>query len=147
MVVAGAGPHLDNYRQQAQSLGIKNITFTGFIEKGHVPAAYYSCDIFASASDSETFGLTFVEAMACGIPVVGVRKLGPKEIIDNGVNGFLVRPGSSAQMSKKLGMLLEDEEMRKRMGKAAKEKAVEFSLEKSLRDTLRIYAGLAGKKK
>lgn len=142
MLVVGSGPQLDNYKQQAKNLGIHNITFTGFIEKKHLPAAYLSSSIFVSASDSETFGLTFVEAMACGIPVIGVNKLGPKEIIDNGVNGYIVRAGSAIQIAKHIDMLLENEALRKKLGKEAKNKAQEFSLDKTVKQTLEIYEKL-----
>lgn len=142
MLVVGSGPQLDNYKQQAQNLGIHNITFTGFIEKRHIPAAYMASDVFVSASDSETFGLTFVEAMACGVPVIGVNKLGPKEIIDSGINGYLVHAGSSLQLAKHIDLLLKNELLRKKMGQAAKTKSREFSLEKNVSETMDIYEKL-----
>jgi 1,2-diacylglycerol 3-alpha-glucosyltransferase len=142
MLVVGSGPQLDNYKQQANNLGIENITFTGFIDKKYVPAAYIASDIFVCASDSETFGLTFVEAMACKKPVIGVNKLGPKEIIDNEINGYLVRPGNSSQLAKRIDQLLKSESLRHRLGLAAAEKAKEFSLEKNVSQTLEIYEKL-----
>lgn len=140
LVIAGKGPYLDALKDLAKALGIRSIIFTGYIKD--IPAAYSAADIFASASDSETFGLTFIEAMHVGIPVIGVRRLGPKELIRHGRNGLLVKPGSASAMAKAMDRLLEDASLRKRMGEAGKTSSEGYSLERSVQMTLDIYRRL-----
>lgn len=76
--------------------------------------------IVASASDHESFGMTLVEAMRCGVPVVSTDcPLGPAEIIHDGVDGRLVPVGDRKALAYALGDLMADEGARRRMGQAA----------------------------
>ncbi|MFN7991845.1 MAG: glycosyltransferase family 1 protein [Candidatus Micrarchaeia archaeon] len=142
LVIAGGGPYLGEFRDFSKALGIKNVVFTGFIE--NKAEAYSSADIFVSASDSETFGLTFVEAMHMGLPVVGIRRLGPKEVIGGG-SGILVEPGGISQLAGAMDRLLKDPALRKRMGAHARKRAQRYTIEKSVGSTLEIYRRLLGK--
>lgn len=142
LVVVGSGPQLENYKHHADMLGLQSVIFTGFVEDRLLPAAYSVADVFVSPSDSETFGLTFIEAMATGLPVIGVNKLGPKELIKNGKNGFLVKAGDSRDMARKIEKLLSDSRLRKKMGEEAKNTAKGFSIDHSVKETIRIYRRL-----
>ena len=117
LVIAGSGPHINNVKKLAKALEIRNVIFTGFLKD--ISAAYAASDMFVSASDSETFGLTFIEAMHTGIPVIGVRRLGPKELIGEGKNGLLVNPGDISGLAAAMEELLDDPVLRKRIGKQA----------------------------
>lgn len=76
--------------------------------------------IVASASDAESFGLTLVEAMRCGVPVVSTDcPLGPAEIIRPGVNGLLVPPGDDPALAAALSELITDPRRRRAMGATA----------------------------
>jgi glycosyltransferase involved in cell wall biosynthesis len=140
LVIAGKGPYLDALKDLAKALGIRGIVFTGYLKD--IPAAYAAADVFASASDSETFGLTFIEAMHVGLPVIGARRLGPKELIEHGKNGLLVKPGSASAMAKAMDRLLKDGRLRRRMGEAGRKISEAYSLEKSVEITLDIYRNL-----
>ena len=147
MVVVGSGPQQEGYLREAEALGLaRNARFTGLVTGEELCAAYACAEVFVSPSDSETFGLTFIEAMSFGIPAVGVDKLGPREIIRNGVNGFLVKPGDSAAMAKKIDLLLSDQKLRERLGAKAKATARKFSIEKSAEITLMLYREVVGGK-
>ncbi|MDD5171413.1 MAG: glycosyltransferase [Candidatus ainarchaeum sp.] len=139
LVVAGGGPYLKGFRNIAGGLGIKNIIFTGYVKDKDLGAAYCCADVFASASDSETFGLTFVEAMYAGVPVIGVGRLGPKDIIKDGRNGILVKPGDTDCLARAMAKLLTHSALRERMGKEARKTALGYSIEKSAKRTLDIY--------
>jgi 1,2-diacylglycerol 3-alpha-glucosyltransferase len=139
LVIAGHGPYLENVKKLAGTLGIRNIRFTGFLSNEEVAAAYAAADVFASPSDTETFGLTFVEAMSCGLPVVGVSMFGAKEIIRSGKTGFLVPPGNTRKFAGALERLLKDGKLRKRFGAAGKERAKKYSLANSIKRTESIY--------
>jgi len=140
-LAVGKGPELERYEKAAEEFG-ENAVFCGFLENDVLHAAYGCADLFVSASDSETFGLTFIEAMAFGLPAIGVNKLGAKEIIKNGMNGFVIRPGDSTAMAKKIDLLLNDNALRARMGKEAKKTAKCYSIEESARKSVEIYRDL-----
>lgn len=83
--------------------------------------------IAASTSDRESFGMTIVEAMRCGLPVVSTDcPVGPREIIADEVDGRLVRPGDTDAIAAALLELVADEELRRRMGAAALKNSARF---------------------
>jgi len=65
-----------------------------------------------------------IEAMACGLPVIGVDSVGPREIIDDSVNGFLLQKRDKNLLVDKINILANDEKLRKKMGEKSREKAV-----------------------
>ncbi|MFD7292594.1 glycosyltransferase family 4 protein [Streptomyces sp. NPDC059897] len=86
--------------------------------------------IVVSASDAESFGMTLVEAMRCGVPVVSTdAPLGPAEIITDGVDGRLVPVGNASALAESLVDLIEDEPARRRMGAAARAAAQRYDPE------------------
>ncbi|MEU7891439.1 glycosyltransferase family 4 protein [Nonomuraea sp. NPDC049152] len=83
--------------------------------------------IAAVSSKLESFGMTIVEAMRCGVPVVSVDcPFGPREIIDDGVDGLLVREATPSAMADGLLRLIDDEPLRRSMGAAALRNASRF---------------------
>ena len=86
---------------------------------------------------------SLIDACAVGRPIVTTNSIGCKDVVDDGVNGFLVPVKDSEALAQKLRILIEDKELRVRMGKAAREKAEqEFSLEKVIEKHLEIYSRL-----
>lgn len=83
---------------------------------------------------------SLIDVSAIGRPIVTTDSIGCKDVVDDGVNGFLVPVRDSKALAEKLRILIEDKELRVRMGKAAREKAErEFSLEKVIEKHLEIY--------
>ena len=83
-IVVGDGPSLKKIKKN-----YRDVIFTGF-KKGKELAAYFaSADVFVFPSLDETFGLVMIEAIACGTPVAAHNVTGPKDVIENGANGFL----------------------------------------------------------
>lgn len=144
LLIAGKGPYLKTLKNLAKALEIRNIRFVGFLNERDLPAAYGCADIFASPSDTETFGLTFIEAMHLGTPVIGVSMLGAKELIKNGKNGLLVEPGNTSDFAAAMERLLKDSRLRKKLGKNGRETARRYSLENSIRRTEEIYRKVSG---
>ena len=95
----------------------KRVLWPGFIE--NVPGWLAACDIFANPSPTEAFGLNTIEAMVVGRPVVGTTGGGTPEIITPGQDGLLVEPNNPDHMGAALRQLIEDADLRSRMGQAA----------------------------
>lgn len=107
--------------------------------------AYAACDLMCLPSINEVFGLVFIEAMAMEKIVVGARSGALPEIVDDGVNGYLIEPDNDQQLAELILNIFElDEKERSEMGERARAKVREnFSLEKMIDETLRIYKEFA----
>lgn len=90
LLIVGDGPELNNLKKQVEKLGIKDkVVFAGMIDWKEIPKYYYLADIFVNASKSETQGLTYIEALASGLPVVAQNDLCIKGVIEDRYNGFI----------------------------------------------------------
>lgn len=86
--------------------------------------------IFVLSSITEGFGMVLVEAMECGLPVVAYQcPCGPKDIISEGVDGFLVPLNDEKVMANRICQLIENEELRRKMGGEAKKKAMMYHID------------------
>jgi glycosyltransferase involved in cell wall biosynthesis len=104
---------------------VEQVTLMGV--RSPIEAEFAQASIVASASDAESFGMTLVEAMRCGVPVVSTDcPLGPAEIIRDGVDGRLVPVGDHDALASALLDLIADEPGRRRMGAAARTAASRF---------------------
>jgi glycosyltransferase involved in cell wall biosynthesis len=92
-----------------------------------IEAEFAQASIVVSASDAESFGMTLVEAMRCGVPVVSTDcPLGPAEIIRHGVDGLLVPVGDGQALAAAMLDLITDDSARRHMGEAARVSARRF---------------------
>ena len=112
-------------RAAAQSNGLAGrVLFAGYVDD--VDAHYQAVDVVAHASIApEPSGRVIFEAMDHGIPVVASDRGGPKEFIEDGVDGFIVDPTDAEAFAKRLVELLTDGERRRRMGDRARAKVRE----------------------
>ena len=107
---------------------------------------YLSASIFTLTSAFEGFGLVLVEAESMGLPVVSYAcPCGPRDIIRDGQDGFLVEPGDMETFAARLRQLIEDEELRRRMGQAAKVNSQRFSLDNVMKQWEDLFAELTAK--
>ena len=96
-----------------------------------VESEYLKSSIFVHPSRSEGFGLVIVEAMACGLPVVSFDcENGPRSIITDGVDGFLISPFNIRYFADRMIMLIKDENKRKQMGEKGLVKSQQYGIEK-----------------
>jgi len=128
----GDGPLREDLQKQINETPYSsNIHLMGFTADIYEKMAQGS--IFVLTSIFEGFGMVITEAMACGIPVVSYDcPTGPSEIIIQGENGYLVPMHAEEEIADKINLLIENVEMRKKMGLKAKESAKFYSLEKIL---------------
>ena len=113
-----------------------------------MPFVYNGSDIFVLASRREAFGLSYAEAMSCGLPVIGTT-VGPiPEIIRDTKNGYLVEPNSPVELARKIGILVEKPKIRKIFGKRGRWIVLQkFDLEMTVEKLLRIFSSCIKKKR
>jgi glycosyltransferase involved in cell wall biosynthesis len=105
-------------------LGVTGVFLAGWHLQEELPEFFSAADAVVLASEREQFGQVLVEGMACGLPAVATRSLGPAEIIENGRTGWLVESDEAA-LAAALVEVVEDARERKRRGRAAREAACE----------------------
>jgi glycosyltransferase involved in cell wall biosynthesis len=143
--------------QRQQELGINNLIFTGWQSD---PLPYYrsaDIEVLPSVSEeqlecddrtievrgNEAFPISHLEAMAFSLPIVGTAIAGIPEQIENGVNGFIVRPGDSIALANALEQLLADSTLRRRMGQAGYERIRDnFSIDTCVDGVMNVYSTL-----
>jgi glycosyltransferase involved in cell wall biosynthesis len=111
-VIVGDGPS----RSKMEDVAPSNMTFTGFLKGEELAEVYAASDLFIFPSSSETFGNVVLEALASGTPVVGVNAGGVRNIVQEGITGYLCEPGQPAEMMNTIQQLLENDGVRNRMG-------------------------------
>lgn len=132
----GSGPA---YTRLTHLFAGTNTVFTGYLAGHALSEAYASADVFLFPSTTETLGLAALESMASGVPVIGADAGGIPHLIHDGVDGFLVPAHDSDQIVKTLTRLVCDDELRQRMGKAARAEAEKYSWEESTRTLVDYY--------
>jgi N-acetyl-alpha-D-glucosaminyl L-malate synthase BshA len=126
LVMIGDGPERVDAENEARELGVsQDVRFLGRLDS--VASVLQASDLFILPSQTESFGLAALEAMACGAPVVASRAGGLTEVIDDEVNGILEPVGSVEAMGRRAVELLWDPERHAAMRAAAIAKAQDFS--------------------
>jgi glycosyltransferase involved in cell wall biosynthesis len=143
-IIAGSdtsrtGEHLAHVERLITKLDLRGrVHLTGWLDDA--APLLTSLDLFVSASHTESFGLTIVEAMASGLAVVATETMGAREIIEDGVTGVLVPVGDAGALCSAITKLLEDVDQRRRIAIRARRTARErFSLERMVDETEQIY--------
>jgi len=118
----GNGPDRESLRTLARELGIESrVKFRGRQSRREVARAMRECLLFALPSRYEALGCVYLEAMSCGKAAIGCRGQGIDEVIEHGVNGWLVDPENLDQLTQAILEFTRNEFLRKSMGIAARE--------------------------
>lgn len=119
-------------------MGISDkVVFCGMIHPKNVPLYYQLGDLFLCASRSETQGITYIEAMASGVPVLCRRDDCLVNVVDNGINGLSYQ--NYWDFSEAFQRILENPEYAKQLSERARQKAEEYSMEKFAEKVLDCY--------
>lgn len=123
VVILGDGPERKNLEEEIKKRKLSNVIMAGYInpaDKKLFHAFYGRADVYVCPSVwSEPLGLTILEAMAARTPVIATNRGGVLTIIKDKVNGFLISPRNSKQIAENVNMLLDNEELRKKIGEEA----------------------------
>lgn len=149
LVFAGKGEEETKLKRLVFDLNLNdNVIFAGFVSDDEKWDLLKSCDVFVLPSVVEAFGITVIEAMACGKPVIATN-LGPfPEVIKNGETGLLVSLHSPDELADAIIELAFDEDKRVKMGEMARKDVEEsFDINKIADDYLELYEELINRKK
>ena len=141
LVFVGSGEIRKKLERMCKKIGIeKNVKFTGFVGDILKKALYYkSADVFVLPSFLEIFGIVNLEAMACSVPIVASKVGGIPDVVKDGENGLLVPPKDSEALADAIIYLLENEDIREKMGKNGRTKVENYSWDKMAEETEKIY--------
>jgi glycosyltransferase involved in cell wall biosynthesis len=138
--IYGDGPALKSLKIEARHLDIyDSVIFHGFVDRSELPKIYPLYDIFITASTMETQGLVVLEAMACGLPCVGVNSFALPELIQNDVNGYTVEPGDFNTIAEKTMDILNDVEKFKKFSRNSIQIAKQHDIYESVKKLEAIY--------
>lgn len=122
ILIVGDGPA----RQHLQRM-VSDALFTGHLRGEALARAYASSDAFFFPSVTETFGNVTLEAMSSGLPAVVGNATGSRDLVEHGVNGFVLRPKEPAGFADHLCRLATQPDLRRKMGHASRQKALSYS--------------------
>jgi glycosyltransferase involved in cell wall biosynthesis len=142
-VMLGDGPQRSLVAELAAAAGLAaRLELPG--ERADAEVWFQRADVFWLTSAWEGLPNVVLEAMACGLPVVATDVGGTRELFSSGVEGFLVRPGEAEDFVCHSQTLLRDDELRARMGRAARERAGQFSIPRMVHAMEAVYADVLG---
>ncbi len=144
LVIIGGGEERENLGSLAAELGITGLVeFIPPLPNTKVMEYMSVCDLFVLPSWNEGFGVVYLEAMAHGKPVVGVRGQGISDVICHGENGLLAEAGDSGSLVSALATLLADENTARRLGEKARQTVLKnYTWDHKARLIMDIYSGL-----
>jgi phosphatidylinositol alpha-1,6-mannosyltransferase len=149
--VAGSGPERERLKKLAHKIGVADrVRFLGEVSDHDLPALYNLASVYVGASRRaerlgvEGFGISLVEASACGLPVVAGESGGIPDAVRNGETGFLIPPEDPAAIAAAVNRLLGDPDLARRVGVAGR-RAVEthYNWDRVVRDVRAIEAEFA----
>ena len=141
VVIEGKGQQMENLENSIQKLGLQNkVSFIGYIAEEELCALYSLAAIFVMPSTAELQSLVTMEAMALGLPVIGAKAGALPYLIKPDENGFLFEPDDPIDLAQKLQQLLENPDLRQRMGKKSLELIKEHDINNIIEKIEGLYA-------
>lgn len=144
LLLVGEGDQRTPLQQHARKLGIENsVLFLGKVSAERLYSLYHEAEVYVQPSLYEPLGITILEAMSMRKPVVATRVGGIPEVITNGVEGILVKPGNSPQLAKAITNIFSDSSCSRRLGNSARKRVErEFTWEVIAKKTFEFYKNL-----
>ena len=141
VTIVGGGQEEEKLGETSRRMGIEQyVTFMGALNQQGVHEALNRADAMVLASFAEGLPVVLMEAMAKGIPCVSTRIAGVPELIEDGVNGYLVAPSDADGLAQRMQELAEDTELRQAMGCRARQRVLaEYELEFNCRKLYSLF--------
>lgn len=143
-LIVGRGRRGMDVREVVSDLRLdKEVEFVGYVENESLPKFYQLCDVFVMVprdieGDYEGFGIVYLEASAFGKPVVGSKSGGVPDAVGDGRTGLLVEPNDADELADVLLRLVEDRELREKLGEAGLRRSKSFTWDKLAKRFLKI---------
>ena len=141
LYIMGAGPLEGELKELVKKLNVEeNVKFLGFISVEEKYSYYKSVDVCVVPSvDYDYAPVVLPEAMVCEKPIIASDIGGIPFMVEDRKTGLLVEPGNVEELAEKIIMLLQDEHLREKMGKAGREKIKNFTWDKIAQQTVEVY--------
>ncbi len=142
LLLVGDGADRERLERLAHGRGLaRSVLFLGYQED--VARWYAACDAIVLTSANEGTPVTLIEALAARRPVVATRVGGVEDVVEEGITGYLVRPGDTHAIAERLALLAADPALRQRMGEAGRAQMLErYAVERLVADVDRLYLEL-----
>jgi glycosyltransferase involved in cell wall biosynthesis len=139
--LVGEGEQRPVLERMVSDLGLtRRVQFSGWVPREHIADHYRSADIFVTATTWEGMPNTVLEAMACGLPIVGTRVSGLQELVCDDINGYLVPMRDPEALAEAMARLMNNGFERRRMGRESRRRAErEFAWEYIARQYVEVY--------
>lgn len=151
LTIIGDGPALSTLKLQVEKQQLTDkVFFTGFVNNSVLHEHYPKYDLFMTASTMETQGLVILEAIACGLPAVGVNSFAIPELVQEGKNGFNAEPFNTRQIADRATEILSSKELYRKFSENSLEIAKHHEISECVTKMEKVYesvAALKGKKK
>jgi 1,2-diacylglycerol 3-alpha-glucosyltransferase len=142
LLIIGSGPEEEDLKSLAAKTGAADrIHFYGMVPYERMPSYLAMGDVFVTASVTEVHPLSVIEAMASGLPAVGIHSVGVGDTIEDGKTGFLASQ-SQAAFAAKLARLCLDRNLRVKMGQAARKASNKYAIEHAMQIMIAHYERL-----
>lgn len=139
-VIVGKDQSVDRLKAICSELHVsQNFEFAGWKSQADLLSYYQQATVFIMPSLTEALGVTFLEAMAAGVPVIGTNVGGIPEIIQDNFNGLLVPASSPGSITEAINRLLADEPLRKRLVENSRATLIKFDVSSMMECTFKLY--------
>ncbi|KAF0132907.1 MAG: glycosyltransferase (group 1) [Candidatus Saganbacteria bacterium] len=145
LLVLGDGSYRKSLENLAKKLGLNDkVVFLGFVSLDDLPKYFNLCDVFVNPTIRQNgYDLTTLESMACERPTIATNIGSHPTLIQNGNNGLLFTKGNDKELAGCVIKLLNDNALSERIGKSARKRVLEdFSVEKMVENTIKVYENL-----
>jgi glycosyltransferase involved in cell wall biosynthesis len=145
LAIVGEGPLQEELEQLAHELGVsRHIRWLGARNGQQAMPAF---DLLVLSSNYEGMPYVLLEAAHAGLPIVATRVSGASTVVRDNENGFLVAPGDTGAIARAMDALLSDSDLRARFSAASLARVREWTRDRMVRETVKLYAGVAGNRR
>ncbi|MBU1019234.1 MAG: glycosyltransferase family 4 protein [Patescibacteria group bacterium] len=135
--IVGDGPDFEELKSLEETGKVKML---GAVPNNEILSFYKKASVFIMPSREEEFGRVLIEAMAAGVPIVTMETLGAKAVLNNSQKDFMVKQGDLDAFSDKIALLLDDNELQKKMREVGLDRAKHFDKKLSTKKFLEIVS-------